>query len=105
MVQHQLIIHTEPPRCYYRGPRPDSPDLALPRLAAIGEIRSQLRTAGGETPNTSAVLDNSDGTLTPVFTDAPLLAEVVYTRDGVELFRGRLSRIRLGLQIQLDMDA
>lgn len=101
-----LVIHTDPSKAYYRGTRPAGVDLARAGLISIGEIRSELRIEG-RTANshTTAAIDNGRGHLTAELAAAPLRSPAAILRNGVEIWRGLVTRIRVGAVVQIDLEA
>ncbi len=104
MADLALVVHTQPPVAYYKGLRP-AVDVAYPRLIRLDGIRSELRINAGQTPHAGATLDNTDGALTGLFADAPLLAEASLHADSTEVWRGVVSRVTCGPVIKLDIQA
>lgn len=102
-----LVIETDPPLGFYTWERPAGVDLAWPRLTQIGPIESVLRlpeSGGSANSNGSATIDGGDGELHGYLNDPPLGAPVRVLRSNAEVWRGRVTRIRLGAQIQIDLE-
>lgn len=105
-------IDTEPVLSLYRDGRamPYTAGVASRRLVNVGAIRRPLQTGGGsENANCSVTLDNGDGRLTPLFAVPPFrrraVIEEVSAGTAVRLFAGTVTRVALGPEITLELEA
>ncbi len=99
----RLILETDPP-IELRDGGPPSLDLSWPRLHSVGPIRQSLRVGGGETPNTTAEIDNGDGRLTAWLADS-LRSSARIERDGSILLDGLVREVRIGATARLTIEA
>jgi len=105
VVSIALVIHTEPPLCYYRGTKPTEYALCYPDLIGLGQIQSGIRINGGSTPNVNPRIDNGAGQHTAEWTEPPLNAEASCHRDGEEIWRGVLTTVTMGRVIGVGLEA
>lgn len=83
--------------------------LAFRRLLSIGSITRPCSLSGGsESANLSVLLNNGDGFLTEFFRIPPHRAKTLvsgyHDERMFELFRGTLSKVTMGSEIQLDIE-
>ena len=71
-------------------------------LVAAGPLRE---SAGGEVGNVDVTLDNPRGQHTALFDPPPLGLEARIVRGAEVLFAGRVFRVRLGVQIGVEIEA
>ena len=105
-------IDTDPVLSFYRDARalPFSAGVSYRRLANVGTIRRPLQVGGGsENANTSIAMDNGDGRLTALFATPPFRRRAVIadvsTGTAVRLFTGTVTRVTLGPEITLELEA
>jgi hypothetical protein len=105
-------LDTDPPISFYRDARAVSFASGAPyrRLVIVGAIRRPLQVGGGsENANCSITLDNGDGRLTALFAIPPFrrrsVIEDVSTGTAVRLFTGTVTRVTLGPEITLQLEA
>jgi hypothetical protein len=105
-------IDTDPPLAFYRDIRAlrYAAGVAYRRLVSVGTIRRPLQVGGGgENASCAITLDNGDGRLTGLFATPPFRRRVaiedISSGASVRLFTGTVSRISLGSEIILELEA
>ena len=102
-----LEIHPSatPPMAFHDAGSTSDLALSWPRLKSVSEIRTRLRTGGGETPTVRVILDNGDGRLSGEVTWQSLSARAVLFRDEEERFAGAVRSIQHGPEMILELEA
>lgn len=104
MTDYRVVIAAEPDLTYYHGTKPEG-DIVSPRLSSVGELRAGLRPQNAETPNVTVTLDNADGALSDDIADYTLLRPATIYRDDIEVFAGTATRIVIGSDIRITVEA
>jgi hypothetical protein len=111
-----VIVRSAPPLGFYRASEGGASNpftegehtqmLRWPRLLSVSSIRRAIRFGKGENATARVTLDNADGALTGYMADIPLLRQASILRDGVEVFLGRVRRVRLsGGSAELEVES